>query len=188
MTKYPQHTSSVSRQNLWFEIIEWRYVRFSLIDKWCRSGMSNLASKLDQICPKLDKSGTFKDQFKYILARRGKKHVQKQFRNSNYQNATALSTFVWERKMNPIPKVKWEVLRVVPPYKSGQTSCQLCLEEKIEAVYRRKAIILTRVQTSRTHALSYDDSEFGSPLWTWRATRQVAKQVVVPQVSVSIKL
>ena len=31
--------------------------------------MSNLASKLGQIGPKWDKSGTFEDQFQYSLAR-----------------------------------------------------------------------------------------------------------------------
>ena len=34
--------------------------------------MANLASKLGQIGPKWDKSGTFYDQFKYILAPRAK--------------------------------------------------------------------------------------------------------------------
>ena len=36
------------------------------------SGMSNSTSKLGQIGPKWGKSGTFKDQFQYILARRDK--------------------------------------------------------------------------------------------------------------------
>ena len=36
------------------------------------TGMSNLASELGQIGHKWDKSGTFKDQFQYILARREK--------------------------------------------------------------------------------------------------------------------
>ena len=54
------------------------------------------------------------------------------FKNSSYQNATALSTFVWKNKLNPNPQIKWEILRVVPPYEPGQTSCQLCLEEKVQ--------------------------------------------------------
>ena len=35
----------------------------------CVAGMSNLASELGHIGPKWDKSGTFYDQFQYILAR-----------------------------------------------------------------------------------------------------------------------
>ena len=53
------------------------------------------------------------------------------FKNNNNKNATALSTFIWERNLNPNPAIKWEIVRVVEPYKPGHNSCELCLAEKV---------------------------------------------------------
>ena len=54
------------------------------------------------------------------------------FKSNTNKNATALSAFVWDRGLNPNPVIKWEILRVVQPYRPGQRNCQLCLAEKIE--------------------------------------------------------
>lgn len=53
------------------------------------------------------------------------------FRNSNNQNATTLSTFIWENNLNPNPEVKWETLCTAPVYKPGGQTCELCLAEKM---------------------------------------------------------
>ena len=54
------------------------------------------------------------------------------FKCESNKNATALSTLVWNKKLNPNPNIKWEILRVVPPYRPGQLNCELCLAEKQE--------------------------------------------------------
>ena len=54
------------------------------------------------------------------------------FKSEKCKNATALSTLVWEKGLNPCPNIKWEILRVVPPYKTGNMNCELCLAEKTE--------------------------------------------------------
>ena len=54
------------------------------------------------------------------------------FKQEKNKNATALSSYVWEKGLNPCPTIKWEILRVVPPYRPGQPNCELCLAEKTE--------------------------------------------------------
>ena len=52
------------------------------------------------------------------------------FKNSNKQNSYVNVCF--EEKLNPNPKLKWEILKVVSPYKPGQTKYELCLLEKVQ--------------------------------------------------------
>ena len=54
------------------------------------------------------------------------------FKHEKHRNATALSALVWDKSLNPCPTIKWDILRVVPPYKPGQLNCELCLAEKTE--------------------------------------------------------
>ena len=53
------------------------------------------------------------------------------FRHEKHQNATTLSTFIWENGLNPNPNITWEILRTAEPYQPGQRYCQLCLSEKV---------------------------------------------------------
>ena len=54
------------------------------------------------------------------------------FKSESNKNATALSTLVWSKGLNPCPSITWEIVRVVPPYMPGQLNCELCLAEKQE--------------------------------------------------------
>ena len=54
------------------------------------------------------------------------------FKHEKHRNATALSTFVWDKGLNPSPIITWDILKVVPPYRPGQINCELCLAEKTE--------------------------------------------------------
>ena len=54
------------------------------------------------------------------------------FKSESNKNATALSTLVWSKGLNPCPNITWEIIRVVPPYRPGQLNCELCLAEKQE--------------------------------------------------------
>ena len=54
------------------------------------------------------------------------------FRSPANMHATALSTFVWNKGLNPTPDIRWEIIKVVPPYRPGQRNCELCLAEKLE--------------------------------------------------------
>lgn len=53
------------------------------------------------------------------------------FKAEKYKNATTLSAFVWENSLNPNPPIKWEIVKLVDPYKPGNKSCELCLAEKV---------------------------------------------------------
>ena len=53
------------------------------------------------------------------------------FRNNANKNATTLSSFVWEKNLNPDPNIKWSILSKAYPYQKGSRSCDLCLTEKL---------------------------------------------------------
>ena len=66
-------------------------------------------------------------------------HVHKQsFKNSEYKDATALSTYVWEEKLGEEPDIRWEIIDSAPTYCAGQRSCQLCLTEKFQILKHSK--------------------------------------------------
>ena len=53
------------------------------------------------------------------------------FKSEKNKNATTLSTYVWENKLNPNPPIKWEIVRLVGAYQPGNKNCELCLAEKV---------------------------------------------------------
>ena len=55
----------------------------------------------------------------------------KSFRNSKYQSETTLSTYVWDKKLNPNPKIKWTFIKKCSVYQLGRKTCDLCLSEKL---------------------------------------------------------
>ena len=70
--------------------------------------------------------GSTEDSFK-------KRYTQHRsnFRNEKTKNATALSSYVWQKGLNPNPKIKWEILANPPVYRIGGRHCDLCLTEKL---------------------------------------------------------
>ena len=46
-------------------------------------------------------------------------------------NATTLSTHIWEENLNPEPKIEWSIAAKASPYQKGNRYCDLCLTEKI---------------------------------------------------------
>ena len=53
------------------------------------------------------------------------------FREETYQHATTLSKYIWEKKLNPSPNIKWEILQHATTYNPGRRYCDLCLSEKL---------------------------------------------------------
>ena len=53
------------------------------------------------------------------------------FRNSNYKHSTTLSTYVWEKGLNPNPHIKWSIIGRATSYRKGSRQCDLCLSEKM---------------------------------------------------------
>ena len=58
------------------------------------------------------------------------------FKHKRYSNKTRLSSYMWNLKLvsNKTPKLKWFVLRCVPPSSNISNECLLCLYEKLEIV------------------------------------------------------
>jgi len=42
-----------------------------------------------------------------------------------------LATHIWEKKLNPEPKITWSILADAPSYRLGSRHCDLCLTEKV---------------------------------------------------------
>ena len=53
------------------------------------------------------------------------------FRNEGSKHKTTLSSHIWEKKLNPEPRIKWSIVARAPSYKKGNRSCDLCLTEKM---------------------------------------------------------
>ena len=53
------------------------------------------------------------------------------FRNSDSKHKTTLATHVWEKKLNPTPRIKWSIIARAPSYRKGNRQCDLCLTEKL---------------------------------------------------------
>ena len=53
------------------------------------------------------------------------------FRNEASKNKTTLATHIWEKKLNPEPKITWSILADAPSYRLGSRHCDLCLTEKV---------------------------------------------------------
>ena len=53
------------------------------------------------------------------------------FRNIDKKNSTTLSKFIWDKKLNPTPKIDWSIIKVCHTYKPGNKACDLCLSEKL---------------------------------------------------------
>ena len=53
------------------------------------------------------------------------------FRNSSYKHSTTLSTYVWEKGLNPNPNIKWSIIGRATSYRKGSRQCDLCLSEKM---------------------------------------------------------
>ena len=60
------------------------------------------------------------------------------FKNPDMRNSTALSTFIWDSNMGEEPSINWEMIDTAPPYKPGQSECQLCLTEKLHILKHDK--------------------------------------------------
>ena len=55
---------------------------------------------------------------------------KKSFKNEDYQHETTLSTYVWDKKLNPTPKIKWSLMKKCHKYTPGGKTCSICREEK----------------------------------------------------------
>ena len=42
-----------------------------------------------------------------------------------------LSTYVWQKGLNPNPRIKWKIAGRASSYKKGGRQCDLCLTEKL---------------------------------------------------------
>ena len=56
---------------------------------------------------------------------------KKSFRYEQYKCETALSKYIWDNDLNPIPNIKWTIMSRAHEYKAGQRYCDLCLTEKL---------------------------------------------------------
>ena len=56
------------------------------------------------------------------------------FRIEASKNKTTLAKFVHDKKLNPSPPVKWQIMKQVRRYAPGQKTCNLCLLEKLYIV------------------------------------------------------
>ena len=52
------------------------------------------------------------------------------FRASYKKHETALSSYVWDRHLNPRPNIKWSILKLCKIYSPGQKDCDLYLSGK----------------------------------------------------------
>ena len=68
------------------------------------------------------------------------------FRAEYKRNSTALSAFVWDKKLNinsddnslKEPEVKWSVIKECRVYRPGQKYCDLCISEKLFIIKNSK--------------------------------------------------
>ena len=56
---------------------------------------------------------------------------KKSFRHEKYKKETTLSSFIWEKNLEPEPNVKWEIVKQGHVYRKGGRYCDLCLSEKL---------------------------------------------------------
>ena len=56
------------------------------------------------------------------------------FRNANKKSATTLAAHVWNKGLNPDPKVEWTILQRCSKYQPGHKTCNLCLSEKLHII------------------------------------------------------
>ena len=70
---------------------------------------------------------------------------KKSFNINKYKNETELSKEVWRIKnSNYIPQIKWNILRVCPPYNQSSNKCSLCLNEKLLIALYNKDNLLNK--------------------------------------------
>ena len=55
---------------------------------------------------------------------------KKSFTHEEHQHNTTLSSYVWEKNLNPTPDIQWSILKKCGKYQPGQRACQICTEEK----------------------------------------------------------
>ena len=55
---------------------------------------------------------------------------KKSFKHETYQHETTLSTYIWDKKLNPNPKIKWSLMKKCQTYRPGSKTCSICREEK----------------------------------------------------------
>ena len=73
------------------------------------------------------------------------------FKNEPQKYSTTLSNFIWEKKLQPNPEIKWEILRKTSIYRSGNRYCDLCLTEKLMIAREMK---ISRNCLNKRHDLS----------------------------------
>ena len=56
------------------------------------------------------------------------------FKTASKMNATTLSQYIWDKKMSPNPKIKWNILKKCTTYQPGNRSCDLCISEKLAII------------------------------------------------------
>ena len=84
------------------------------------------------------------------------------FKHENQKNATTLSHFIWDRKLGPDPRIKWEIVKTALPYQKGSRACALCLTEKLlilenfndSRMLNRKTDIALKCKHKGRHRLS----------------------------------
>ena len=54
------------------------------------------------------------------------------FKDKKLKNSTTLSALVWDKNLNPNPKIKWSVLKKSCKYTPGNRYCDVCISEKTE--------------------------------------------------------
>jgi hypothetical protein len=96
---------------------------------------------------------TFKERYR---------NHKKSFNDIKYENETELSKHVWKLKLNREQfNIKWSILSRASSIKAGGSSCNLCLEEKLQILRsynsranlnKRSEIFMKCVHARRFHA------------------------------------
>ena len=53
------------------------------------------------------------------------------FRKEDRKNDTTLAKHIWEKNLNPIPEITWQIAAKAHKYKPGNKYCDICLMEKM---------------------------------------------------------
>ena len=56
------------------------------------------------------------------------------FKNKSKKFATTLSTYTWNKNLDPEPNIKWEIIKKCRTYQPGNQNCDLCLSEKLNII------------------------------------------------------
>ena len=124
-------------------------------NKCCLEGVIYQANVLDK---KAEYVGMTTTSFKQRYS-----NHKKSFKHESYKNETTLSSFIWDKNLNPTPKVQWKILKKSSKYQPGQRACQICVSESYYIIkgllnsknINRKTDIASRCVHRRDATLKY---------------------------------